>query len=266
MKYFAVPVALKDHTDIPTDCDFLLDYQEEGDDNEPAPTKGLQKKKPWRYRWPDAVRDEVLACKVLTGIVLERDDVRVNIRDVNGQTITVPTADIDEEAEGRSLMPQGLTVFLTRAELVDLAKFVSELGKPGPYASTVDAIEGLKNPKSDVLPIVKYLGERGKILGYTTSRIEPVVRGAVYGRSITMDLPNEGGRNQTNFYFYRGKLYQQSVTILPENGDYNSPLGSRFVESLMFNLTRMEEETGGTPPNIQGCGPEIPPFVINRGQ
>lgn len=108
--------------------------------------------------------------------------------------------------------------------------------------------------------------QNGKVLSYTTSRIEPVVRGAVYGRSITMDFPNGGGRNQTNFYFYRGKLYQQSVTILPENGDYASPLGSRFVESLLFNLTRMEEETGGTPPTIEGCGAEIPPFVINRGQ
>lgn len=41
-------------SDIPTDCRFLLDF--EGDD-EGAETK----KKPWRYRWPDEVRDEVLA-------------------------------------------------------------------------------------------------------------------------------------------------------------------------------------------------------------
>ncbi|MFO0868193.1 MAG: HEAT repeat domain-containing protein [Pirellulales bacterium] len=77
---------------------------------------------------------ELASGKVLTGIVIDRDDVRVNIRDVNGQTISIPTADIDEEAEGRSLMPQGLTLFLTRDELIDLARFVSELGKPGPYA------------------------------------------------------------------------------------------------------------------------------------
>ena len=40
--------------DIPTDCDFLLDY-----DIDEA-TWG-RKKKPYRYRWPDTVRDEVLA-------------------------------------------------------------------------------------------------------------------------------------------------------------------------------------------------------------
>ena len=41
-------------TDIPTDCVFLLDYEID------EATWGT-KKKPWRYRWPDAVRDEVLA-------------------------------------------------------------------------------------------------------------------------------------------------------------------------------------------------------------
>ena len=42
-------------TDIPTDCDFLLDYEEDDDGG------SRRKKKPWRYRWPDEVREEVLA-------------------------------------------------------------------------------------------------------------------------------------------------------------------------------------------------------------
>ena len=41
-------------TDIPTDCEFLLDYEI---DEEEWGTR----KKPYRYRWPDDVRDEVLA-------------------------------------------------------------------------------------------------------------------------------------------------------------------------------------------------------------
>ena len=40
--------------DIITDCEFLLDYEIDEE------TWG-KKKKPWRYRWPDEVRDEVLA-------------------------------------------------------------------------------------------------------------------------------------------------------------------------------------------------------------
>ncbi len=41
-------------SDVPTDCKFLLDY--EIDEEEWG-----RKKKPYRYRWPDDVRDEVLA-------------------------------------------------------------------------------------------------------------------------------------------------------------------------------------------------------------
>jgi hypothetical protein len=40
--------------DVPTTCDFLLDFEE--DEAEPT-----SRKKPWRYRWPDEVRDDVLA-------------------------------------------------------------------------------------------------------------------------------------------------------------------------------------------------------------
>jgi hypothetical protein len=48
--------------DIPTACEFLLDYEEDEEDGAAADTgKGRKKRKPYRYRWPDAVRDEVLA-------------------------------------------------------------------------------------------------------------------------------------------------------------------------------------------------------------
>jgi hypothetical protein len=40
-------------------CEFLLDFEEEEDEDEQP--SGRQRKKPWRYRWPDAFRDEVLA-------------------------------------------------------------------------------------------------------------------------------------------------------------------------------------------------------------
>ena len=40
-------------------CEFLLEYEEEEDD-EPGAKKS-KKKKPWRLRWPDDFRDEVLA-------------------------------------------------------------------------------------------------------------------------------------------------------------------------------------------------------------
>jgi hypothetical protein len=45
-------------TDLQPTWDFLLDYVEEEDEEG---TGGRAKKKPYRYRWPDDFRDEVLA-------------------------------------------------------------------------------------------------------------------------------------------------------------------------------------------------------------
>lgn len=44
-------------SDLSTDCEFLLDYEDDEDDD---PTK-RQRKKPWRYRWSEDTHDEVLA-------------------------------------------------------------------------------------------------------------------------------------------------------------------------------------------------------------
>jgi hypothetical protein len=41
-------------SDISTDCEFRLDYEDEDEGSS-------KRKKPWRYRWPEAVHDEVLA-------------------------------------------------------------------------------------------------------------------------------------------------------------------------------------------------------------
>jgi len=41
-------------TDIPTECEFLLDYEIDEE------TWNPRRRKPYRYRWPDDVRDEVL--------------------------------------------------------------------------------------------------------------------------------------------------------------------------------------------------------------
>ena len=57
-KMDAAVLAAYGWTDLPTACDFILDYEDEESVEE---SSGRKKKKPWRFRWPDEVRDEVLA-------------------------------------------------------------------------------------------------------------------------------------------------------------------------------------------------------------
>ena len=67
--------------------------------------------------------------QVLTGIQVTRSDAELVLRDATGKEMKIPTADIDEESAGTSLMPAGLIDGLSREELADLVRYLSELGK-----------------------------------------------------------------------------------------------------------------------------------------
>ncbi|MEP4076713.1 PVC-type heme-binding CxxCH protein [Haloferula sp.] len=75
---------------------------------------------------------------VHTGVVVRRSEREVVIGDSTqaGAEIRFPTSSIRETVQMPSLMPAGLVDQLTnRQEFLDLAKFVSLLGRPGPYAN-----------------------------------------------------------------------------------------------------------------------------------
>lgn len=71
---------------------------------------------------------------ILQGILVDRTEDRLTLRDANGNAVVIPIDDIDEEVEGKSLMPKGLVKFMTRQELLDLLAFLTSLGKPGEFA------------------------------------------------------------------------------------------------------------------------------------
>lgn len=72
--------------------------------------------------------------RIHQGLVADRTANALVLKDATGQETSIPISDIDDEVEGKSLMPKGLVKFMTHAEFVDLAKFLSALGKPGTYA------------------------------------------------------------------------------------------------------------------------------------
>jgi putative heme-binding domain-containing protein len=69
--------------------------------------------------------------QVLQGIVENRTDDTLVLKDAAGKRISIPNDSIEDEIEGKSLMPKGLMKFMTEGELLDLVKFLSMLGKPG---------------------------------------------------------------------------------------------------------------------------------------
>jgi putative heme-binding domain-containing protein len=70
---------------------------------------------------------------VISGIVQRDTPKELVLRDPVRGDIIIPQADIEEKTVGGSLMPNGLDLSLTDGELADLTRFLSELGKPGPF-------------------------------------------------------------------------------------------------------------------------------------
>lgn len=72
--------------------------------------------------------------QIFSGILVRETERELVLRNADDQEISIPVDAIDEKAPGGSIMPAGLADNLTTTELVDLVRFLSELGKVGPYA------------------------------------------------------------------------------------------------------------------------------------
>jgi hypothetical protein len=63
-----------------------------------------------------------------------------------------------------------------------------------------------------------------------------------YGRKLTIDLPNNAGRSMAAFYFIDGRIVSLQATVLPANGDYDTPETGRFIDSITFAAVRAADE------------------------
>ena len=118
------------------------------------------------------------------------------------------------------------------------------------FKSVVNNIEY----KVTVMTFLQAQAEGGTILGERTfmfqenktivvdtfARVEPG-KDAVHGRKMVVDLPDNKGRSTGAFFFTKGKLIALEATVLPANGDNESPDPARFVDSIAFNIARAGE-------------------------
>ena len=79
-----------------------------------------------------------------------------------------------------------------------------------------------------------------KVVMDTFSRVESG-KDTVYGRKIVVDQPENKGRTTAAFYFTKGKLISLEATVLPANGNYESPDPGRFVDSILFVVSRADK-------------------------
>ncbi|MFG0332703.1 MAG: HEAT repeat domain-containing protein, partial [Maioricimonas sp. JB049] len=80
------------------------------------------------------------AGNVVSGIKTRQTDTELLLRDAEDRMLQIPLDQIEEQANGASLMPAGLADKLTRAELVDLVAFLWALGREPAFTVTNDII------------------------------------------------------------------------------------------------------------------------------
>jgi putative heme-binding domain-containing protein len=78
--------------------------------------------------------------KTFSGIKVRQTDSQLILRNAEGVETAVALNTIDEQVNGTSLMPAGLSDKLTHQELVDVVRFLSELGKVGGLQVSRDRI------------------------------------------------------------------------------------------------------------------------------
>jgi putative membrane-bound dehydrogenase-like protein len=76
-----------------------------------------------------------------SGVLVRESNEQIILRDATGREITVAKNNVADRRIGTlSLMPAGLIDGLSPQERIDLFRFLSELGKPGPYDATKGSI------------------------------------------------------------------------------------------------------------------------------
>jgi hypothetical protein len=106
------------------------------------------------------------------------------------------------------------------------------------YKVTVIDMADKANDAATILGEAEYIfQEDNKVLMDTFGRVD-----RQYGRKLTIDLQQKKGRATSAFYFVNNRILWLQATVLPENGDYDTPEMGRFVDSVTFFPERAADD------------------------
>jgi putative heme-binding domain-containing protein len=183
--------------------------------------------------------------KLHTGIKTRQTDSELVLRDAEDREVPIPLSTIEEQKPAGSLMPAGLTETLTRNELVDLIRFLSELGKVGPYSVGKERIfrrwQALAMTPANRTAVVRTsldaVAQSGDSLQW-----EPIY--AMVGGAVPLaELPEiPRGRNAPPISIIRAQIDVSSAGKLEI--DFNS------VQGLTIWIDGVRSEPGPTRPDV----------------
>ena len=114
------------------------------------------------------------------------------------------------------------------------------------WSSTDDGVEyraivvdttSVANQSATLLGEAEYIFQDGKkLLMDSFGRVD-----RHFGRKLSIDLPNNGGRKIACFYFINGRIVSLEATV-PSGGDYDNPEMARFIDSITFYPERAADD------------------------
>jgi putative heme-binding domain-containing protein len=176
---------------------------------------------------------------IIQGFKVNEDKQTLVLRDPNQeQPIRIPIAQIKARKEIGSVMPEGLTNGLTRAELRDLIRFLCDLGKPGPF-------------RLPDRPLVRRweekVGDRWVPRFSTVSGELPVQELSSARATIRFDVDIlRAGQVMMRFNTGRGVTLRNSTMRLEDSFEFHAP-----VSRQQFVLEVDREARGGSGLQIQ---------------
>ncbi|HCO22362.1 MAG TPA: hypothetical protein DIT97_04605, partial [Gimesia maris] len=165
--------------------------------------------------------------RVYNGIMVVHDDTKVVLKDAarQGEQVTIPAEQIEFTKKLPSLMPQGLASKLkSRQEFLDLVKFVTELGRPGPYATNVAQVVRRWRVRGADEPLTAEQMHEFKTLADTGVAAYSMVNGTLPTADLNLEKPltqaiafvdvNQAGNVQLKLNSVKGlKAWQNGMSI-----------------------------------------------------
>ncbi|QDU17192.1 Trehalose utilization [Gimesia maris] len=166
--------------------------------------------------------------RVYNGIMVVHDDTKVVLKDAarQGEQVTIPAEQIEFTKKLPSLMPQGLASKLkSRQEFLDLVKFVTELGRPGPYATNVAQVVRRWRVRGADEPLTAEQMYEFKTLADTGVAAYSMVNGTLPTADLNLEKPltqaiafvdvNQAGNVQLKLNSVKGLKVWQNGTSIP---------------------------------------------------
>lgn len=195
--------------------------------------------------------------KSYTGIVTKREGLWVYLRQADGKEVRLAKGSILVEQEGDSLMPKGLTQFLTDQDMLDLTKYLSELGKPGEFAvrtkPTIQKYQVLKKVNRKALTAIP---EQAVLRTWVISQNKPGHWTTMYAK-VAGGLPlNEASRTVTgnkNLIFLKAEIEvtvagEVSVKVPNSKGVYvwinDTPVKTNENDPRIHSVEKVQLDSG----------------------